>query len=172
MGATDGTRCPGKGAKSGARCARSPIDCRIRYPAAAARQPSARKARAEAVPARRRATPLRRGWRRRGGGRERGGSPSAAGPESWSDRVPKDKAGCPRESTECEPREDIFCPLPLTRAFPAPRFPRGFRRAPGTGLGSAGGGGAPRSPQGAALGGRMRRGRARHQRDESREKGF
>ncbi|XP_037993171.1 translation initiation factor IF-2-like [Motacilla alba alba] len=28
--------CPGKGAKSGARCARSPLDCRIRYPAAAA----------------------------------------------------------------------------------------------------------------------------------------
>ncbi|CAN8215549.1 unnamed protein product [Coccothraustes coccothraustes] len=36
MGATGGTRCSGKGAKSGARCARSPLDCRIRYPAAAA----------------------------------------------------------------------------------------------------------------------------------------
>ncbi|XP_039568756.1 translation initiation factor IF-2-like isoform X1 [Passer montanus] len=36
MGATGGTRCPGKGVKSGARCARSPLDCRIRYPAAAA----------------------------------------------------------------------------------------------------------------------------------------
>lgn len=52
-----------------------------------------------------------------------------------------------RKHGEFEPREDIFCPLPLPRAFPAPRFPRGFRRALGTGLGSAGGGEAPATPE-------------------------
>ncbi|KAL9848959.1 uncharacterized protein GJ701_005185 isoform 1-T1 [Geothlypis trichas] len=44
-----------------------------------------------------------------------GVSPSAAGPESWSDRVPKDKAGCPRESTESlNPgrTSSALCPCP------------------------------------------------------------
>ncbi|RLW10221.1 hypothetical protein DV515_00001959 [Chloebia gouldiae] len=77
-------------------------------------------------------------------------------PQAGSRPLPRSHRRVPKLPTrkhgEFEPREDIFCPLPLSRAFPAPGFPRGFRRALGTRLSSAEGGEAPSYPRGVALG--------------------
>lgn len=130
MGETGGTRCPGKGARSGP--AMSPLGCRIRYPAAAAgRRESPPAAAASASPRRWQPDEPRRG---------------AAAVLGWT------RWGCQRQPSARKARAEA---VPARRR--ATPLRRGWRRRGG---GRERGGAAPRRPgrKGKRGTGKVRRG--------------